>query len=74
MSQEEFKVCASSMIATYNAGKWLAESEEEAIEMAQQDYRNSPLGQMLKDVNGFRFYIVDQFDYEENDDDENDYL
>jgi hypothetical protein len=64
---EQYKVGASNMRATYNAGLWLAESEEAAIEMARDDYRNSPLGRDLKDVGSFRFYIVDKFDYEDDD-------
>ena len=60
----EFKVCASSMSATYNAGRYIAESAEEACDMAREKYRNSSLGRMARDVMAFRFYTVDQFDFE----------
>lgn len=71
MSQpmKEYKVMASSMRATYNAGRFKAESREEAIEMAREDYRRSPLGRDLKDVGAFRFYTVDKFPYEDEDED-----
>ena len=44
------------MRGTYNAGRFCAESIEEAIEMAREAYRNSSLGRTLKDVGAFRFY------------------
>jgi hypothetical protein len=51
--------------ATYNAGRFVANSPEEACEMAREDYRRSSLGRSLKDAGAFRFFTVDKFDYEE---------
>lgn len=61
---KEFKVMASSMYATYIAGRFVADSAKEACEMAAQDYRQSPTGRALKDADGFRFYTVSEFPYE----------
>lgn len=61
----EFKVRASSMSASYNAGVHVAESPREACEKAREWYRNSSLGRQLRDVMAFDFYVVDRFDYEE---------
>jgi len=55
---KEYKVMASSMTATYRAGRFVANSKEEAIRMAQDDYRKSELGRTLKDCGAFRFYVV----------------
>ena len=55
---KQYKVMASSMIATYNAGTFTAKSAADAIEMAREKYRNSPLGRQLKDVGSFNFYTV----------------
>lgn len=60
----EYKVRASSLSATYNAGRFIAESPAEACEMARRDYANSPTGRALKDSRSFRFYTVDQFPHE----------
>jgi len=54
----EYKVMASSMIATYRAGKFSAGSPDAAVRLAKQAYRASPLGRELKDVGAFRFYVV----------------
>jgi len=43
--------------ATYDAGRFVAESPEEAIEKARARYRTSDLGRMLNDVAAFRFYV-----------------
>lgn len=55
----QFKVMASSMRATYNAGLFTGKSKADAIEMAKEKYRTSALGRQLKDVGSFRFYTVD---------------
>lgn len=57
------------MTASYNAGIWTANSAAEACEMAREDYRNSMAGRTLNDVGAFRFYTVDKFDHEKDDDD-----
>jgi hypothetical protein len=62
----EFKVRASSMSATYNAGRFVAESAEEACRMAREEYAKSPLGRQMKDAGAFRFYTVDKFPHEED--------
>lgn len=62
----EYKVRASSLTGTYNAGRFVAESAQEACEMARESYRRSALGQQLKDVGAFRFFTVDKFPYEED--------
>lgn len=61
----QFKVMASSMIATYSAGIFTAKSKADAIEMAREEYRTSALGRQLKDVGSFRFYTVDIEESEE---------
>jgi len=58
---KEYKVMASSMIATYRAGKYVAGNKAEAIQMAKEKYRNSIIGRELRDVSAFRFYIVDDW-------------
>lgn len=63
---KEYKVRASSFSASYNAGRFCAESPEEACERAKEDYRNSALGRHAKDVGAFRFYVVDKFPHEED--------
>ena len=52
-----YRVGASNMNATYNAGSFVADSPEEAKEKAREAYRNSPMGRQFKDVGGFRFFI-----------------
>ena len=52
-----YKVGASNFYATYTAGVFEADSPEEAIEMAKESYRNSPMGRDFKDVGAFRFFI-----------------
>jgi hypothetical protein len=64
---QEYKVMASSLTATYTAGRFVANSSAEAIEMARESYRNSDLGRRLNDVRAFRFYVVDQFPHERED-------
>jgi hypothetical protein len=61
----EFKVRASSMRASYNAGRFMANSAAEACDMARADYAKSATGRELKDVGSFRFYTVDRFSHEE---------
>lgn len=61
----EFKVRASSLRATYNAGRFVAENAMQACDMAKQDYARSALGRELKDVGAFRFYTVDKFPHED---------
>ena len=55
---KQYKVMASSMMATYSAGKSMAKSAQEAVEMARENYRRSELGRSMKDVGSFRFYTV----------------
>lgn len=52
-----YYVGCSNFHATYNAGSYVADSPAEAIEMARQDYRDSPAGRMMGDVGAFRFWI-----------------
>lgn len=61
---KEFKVMASSFNGTYRAGKFIAESADDAIEQARQSYRRSPLGRTLNDAGAFRFYTVSEFPHE----------
>ena len=61
---KEYKIMCSSMSATYSAGSFIASSQEEACQMARDEYRNSSLGRSLNDVGAFRFYTVSQFPYE----------
>lgn len=65
----EYKVMASSMTATYSAGRFCAESAADACEMAAQDYAQSNPGRTLHDAGAFRFYTVDKFPYERGEDD-----
>jgi len=65
----EYKVMASSMTATYSAGRFFASSPREACQKAHDHYRDSQLGRMLKDVGAFRFYVVDRFPHEDPRDD-----
>lgn len=60
----EYKVMASSLSATYSAGKWCADSPEEACEMARENYANSGLGRACRDVGAFHFYTVSRFPHE----------
>lgn len=60
----EYKVRASSFSASYNAGRFIAESPEAACELAKQEYMRSALGRQLKDVGAFRFYVVMKFPHE----------
>jgi hypothetical protein len=55
-----YTVGASSMTASYSAGRFIAESRDEAIAKARERYRGSSLGQQLNDVGAFRFYITDE--------------
>lgn len=51
-------VRASSLSATYNAGVFCTDSDEEAIRLARESYRTSSLGSTLKDVGAYRFYVA----------------
>lgn len=62
----EYRVQASSLTATYNAGRFVAESPEQACRMAREEYGRSATGRMLKDAGAFRFYTVDRFTHEED--------
>lgn len=64
---KEYKIMASNFSATYSAGRYCAETPQQAIEQARQDYARSPLGRTMRDVNGFRFYVVDKFPHEDQD-------
>lgn len=55
---KQFHVKASNLHATYDAGTFVAETREQAIEAARESYRNSAAGRELKDVGSFRFYTV----------------
>lgn len=59
----EFYVGAANFHGTYKAGRYVAETAQDAIDQARRDYANSPLGRSLHDVGAFRFFI------EESDDD-----
>jgi hypothetical protein len=61
---KEYKVMASHFGGTYNAGRYVANSKQDAINQARDNYRNSSLGRTLKDCNSFTFYCVDKFDFE----------
>lgn len=52
-----YEIGASNLHGTYNAGRFVAETPEEAIEQARERYRLSGLGRALKDVAAFRFYV-----------------
>ncbi len=54
----EYLIKASNMSATYTAGRFCANSAEEAKEMAREKYRNSILGRELKDTGAFRFWVA----------------
>lgn len=61
---KEYKVMCSNMSATYSAGHFIADSAAEACDMAREAYRKSDLGRALKDAGAFRFYTVDKFPHE----------
>ena len=61
----EYKVRASNLNATYNAGRFVADSTQEACSKAAEAYASSTLGRQLNDVGAFRFYTVDKFPHEE---------
>lgn len=61
---KEYKVMCSNMFATYNAGRFIADSAADACEQARENYRNSPTGRALKDAGAFRFYTVLEFPHE----------
>jgi hypothetical protein len=63
----EYKVMASSMHGTYTAGRHVANSSQEACDMAQRAYRNSATGRGLQDAGAYRFYVVSQFPHESED-------
>lgn len=64
---EEFWVQASSLSATHNAGKYFADSPQEACDMARRDYADSPAGRNMGDVGAYWFYTVEKFDIEQED-------
>jgi len=51
-------VRASSMTATYNAGVFYTDSNDEAIELARDGYASSAMGRQFRDVGAFRFYVA----------------
>lgn len=53
----QYLVKASNLHATYTAGRFVADSPQDAIEQARDEYRRSPLGRSLNDIGGFRFWI-----------------
>jgi len=55
-----YTVKANSFSGVYTAGKYVANSPEEAKQKAAEDYRNSSLGRQLKDVNAFHFFITSE--------------
>jgi len=55
---KNYLVKCSNFYATYSAGKYQAESEQEAIEKARREYADSSLGRMLKDVGAFSFWVA----------------
>mgnify|MGYP001614680694 FL=1 len=60
---KEYRVMASSMDATYTAGRFVAKSAQEACQMARDEYHRR-LGRILKDTGAFRFYTVSKFQHE----------
>lgn len=52
------KVMAANFHGTYSAGVFEAESDQEAIEMAKESYRRSPIGRDFKDLGAFRFWVT----------------
>lgn len=65
---KEYKVMASSMSGTYSAGRFVAESDEHACELARNEYHKK-LGRALKDTGSFRFYTVSKFPHEREEQD-----
>lgn len=65
----EYKVCASSMTATFSAGRFVAETPKQACDMARDNYAQSLTGRALKDARAFRFYTVSRFPHEEQHED-----
>jgi len=53
-----YTVKANSFSGVYNAGRYVADSPEEAKRKAAEDYRSSPLGRTQKDVGAFHFFIT----------------
>jgi len=54
-----YTVRASSLTATYTAGRYEATSKADAIEQARNAYRDGPTGRALGDCAAFRFYVTD---------------
>ena len=52
----EFRVRAANFYATYNAGRYVAESAENAIEQAKQEGRRAGTH-----PGEFKFFVVDKF-------------
>ena len=50
-----YQVTASTPHATYNAGRFYAESREEAIRQAQEDYEGDPACRRGSTVGAFRW-------------------
>ena len=63
---KEYKIMASSMTGTYTAGRHIADSPMGACEMARIAYRDSSLGQCLKDSGAYHFYVVQKFPHEQD--------
>lgn len=63
----QYRIRASSLTATYNAGTFTANSPQEACRMARDEYRDSPLGRQMRDVGAFRFYVSTPDNDEETD-------
>jgi hypothetical protein len=57
MTMREYLIKASNMSATYTAGRYCANSPQEACAMAREDYRNSAMGRQFKDTAAFRFWV-----------------
>lgn len=55
---KEYLVGAANFHATYTAGRFIANSPQEAIEKAKEDYKKSGIGRALKDISSFRFFIM----------------
>lgn len=52
-----YLVKCSNTSATYTAGTYVAESAQDAMEMAREAYRVSPVGRRFQDTGAFRFWI-----------------
>lgn len=59
-AQQSFLVMASNASAVYQAGRYVARSPSEAIDMAREAYRNSNIGRKLNDTASFRFWVASE--------------